>query len=256
MRTADFSRILFESIQLCGLDRDEISDPTFSQIRDFASMRLRYAWEYDTFPQTIRYAELAILKETAEGAPYFVLPADCGEIFAVWEKNPITTTRNAQLTFLLADTDTEERAYLTVSKEGTVWVEYRIKCPELNGVLWDADTEYVAGAQTYFDSGAISGSYRPVLGKTYNGNFYTSLRTNQNKKPSESPNDWKIIKIPHIFATYVSRAVYADYLRSEGQIENAKVAEQEAQAFLDEEIDKIARQQGQTRRINFINPYS
>jgi len=255
MRTADFSRILFEAIQLCGLDRDEVSDATFSQIRDFASMRLRYVWEYDTFPQVIRFAELTILKD-ANDAPYFVIPADCGEIFNVWEKNPITTTRNAQLTFMLASTSTQERAYLTVAKEGTVWVEYRIKCPELNGVLWNADTEYVPTAQTYFDSGAVSGSYRPVAGKPYKGNFYTSLTTNTNKKPSEQPNDWAVIQIPHIFATYVTRGIYADYLRSEGQVENAKVAEQEAQAFLDEEIDKIARQQGQTRRINFINPYS
>jgi hypothetical protein len=82
------------------------------------------------------------------------------------------------------------------------------------------------------------------------------LTLNTNRKPSEQPNDWAIIKIPHVFATYVARGVYADYLRSEGQVDNAKVAEAEAQAFLEEEIDKIARQQSQTRRINFINPYS
>ena len=91
---------------------------------------------------------------------------------------------------------------------------------------------------------------------THCSNFYKALINNENHKPSEQPNDWAIIKIPHVFATYVTRGVYADYLRSEGQVENAKVAEQEAHAFLDEEIDKIARQQGQTRRINFINPYS
>lgn len=218
-------------------------------------MRLRFAWEYDAFPQVIRYSELPIVMD-ANSAPYFVLPANCGEVFNVWEKNPITTTRNAQLTFMLATTDANERAYLTVAKEGTLWVEYRTKCPELHGVNWDAGTDYVTGSQTYFDSGAVAGSYRPVKGKPYSGNFYTALTLNTNKKPSEQPNDWAIIKIPHIFATYVTRGVYADYLRSEGQVENAKVAEAEAQAFLDEEIDKIARQQGQTRRINFINPYS
>ena len=255
MRTADFSRILFESIQLCGLDRDEISNATFAQIRDLASMRLRFAWEYDTFPQVIRYSEETILTD-ANDAPYFLLPSDCGEIFNVWEKNPITTTRNAQITFLLTSTNSDDRAYLTVAKEGTVWVEYRTKAPELHGVVWDSTTQFVAGSQTYFDAGAISGTFKPVKGKPYSGNFYKALINNENHKPSEQPNDWAIIKIPHVFATYVTRGVYADYLRSEGQVENAKVAEQEAHAFLDEEIDKIARQQGQTRRINFINPYS
>jgi hypothetical protein len=49
--------------------------------------------------------------------------------------------------------------------------------------------------------------------------------------------------------------MYADWLRSELQIEAAQVAEQEAQLMLDLEIDKIFRQQKQSIRINMIRTY-
>jgi hypothetical protein len=251
MRTVDFSRILFDSIQLCGLDRDEITAATFSQMRDLANMRLKAAWEYDVFPQVMKFSEVTVLKD-ANSTPYFTLPADCGEIISVWSLNPVNTTRNAQITYLLND----DKAYLTAPKEGTVWVEYRKKVPELFGDAWDQPIEFKVGSQAYFDSGSLTGVFKPVKGKPYSGNFYNCKVNNVNKPCSQHSDEWEIVNIPYIFASYITRAVYADYLRSEGQVDSAQVAEAEAQAFLGEEIDKIARQQGQIRRINFINPYS
>jgi hypothetical protein len=251
MRIVDFSRILFDSIQLCGLDRDEITAATFAQMRDLANMRLKAAWEYDVFPQVMKFSEVTVLKD-ANSTPYFTLPADCGEIISVWSLNPVNTTRNAQITYLLND----DKAYLTAPKEGTVWVEYRLKVPELHGDAWDQPVEFKVGSQAYFDAGSLTGVFKPVRGKPYSGNFYNCKVNNVNKPCSEHSAEWEIVKIPYIFASYITRAVYADYLRSEGQIDSAQVAEAEAQAFLGEEIDKIARQQGQIRRINFINPYS
>lgn len=251
MRTADFSRILIEAIQFCGLDRDEINDPTFAQIRDFAAVRLRHAWEYDTFPQVIKFQEVAITQ--VNNTPAFELPSDCGTVISVWSKNPLSTTRNAQLTFLLNGT----KAYLTNSREDAVWVEYRTRPPELFGLGWQQSIEYKAGSQAFFDTGSLTGSYKPQAGRPFSGNFYTCNVNNVNKRPSEHlAVEWTKVEIPYEFAPYVARAVFADYLRSEGQLDSARIAESEAQAFLDEEIDKISRQQGQIRRINFINPYS
>jgi hypothetical protein len=250
MRTADFSRILVEAIQFCGLDRDEISDPTFAQIRDFAALRLRHVWEYDTFPQVIKFQE--VLLTQVNGAPAFELPADCGTVISIWSLNPLSTTRNAQLTFILNGT----KAYLTIAREGKVWVEYRTRPPELFGLGWQQAVEYKVGSQAFFDVGSLSGAYKPQAGRVFSGNFYNCKVNNVNKRPSEHTDEWEKVQIPYEFAPYVARAVFADYLRSEGQMDSARIAEAEAQAFLDEEIDKISRQQGQIRRINFINPYS
>jgi hypothetical protein len=249
MRTADFSRILFESTQLCGLDRDEINDATFGQIRDLASIRLRHAWEYDAFPQVIKFQELTIV--TNNDTPAVVIPSDCGEILNMWVKNPLNTTRNEQVTFLL----NQSYAYLTKSLGGTLWAEYKVKAPNLFGNAWKVSTTYEIGSQCYFDTGSGSGAYKPSEGKLYAGNFYECIKSNVNRRPNEHLDEWKIIEIPHVFVPYVTRAVFADYLRSEGQMDSARIAEAEAQSFMDEEIDKIARQQSQIRRINFINPY-
>jgi hypothetical protein len=250
MRTADYSRILFESIQLCGLDRDEINDSTFNQIRDLANIRLRHVWEYDAFPQVIKFQELNIV--TNNDTPAVAIPADCGEILNMWTKNPLNTTKNESVAFFL----NQSYAYLNRPIGDKVWAEYRIKAPNLFGNAWKASTSYEAGSQCYFDTGSGSGAYKPVEGKVYSGNFYTCKVSNLNKRPSDFPNEWSIIEIPHVFAHYLTRAIFADYLRSDGQFDSARIAEAEAQAFIDEEIDKIARQQGQIRRINFINPYS
>jgi len=42
----------------------------------------------------------------------------------------------------------------------------------------------------------------------------------------------------------------ADYLRSEGQYEQASVAEADAEGVKAQEVDKIVRQEGQVRRMN------
>ena len=136
-----------------------------------------------------------------------------------------------------------------------MWVEYRTRPPELFGLGWQQGVEYKVGSQAFFDTGSLSGSYKPQAGRPFSGNFYTCIVNNVNRRPSEHLDEWVKIEIPYEFAPYVARAVFADYLRSEGQLDSARIAESEAQAFLDEEIDKISRQQGQIRRINFINPY-
>ena len=58
-----------------------------------------------------------------------------------------------------------------------------------------------------------------------------------------------------MFASYLSRGAYSDFLRSEQQYDDAAKAEQDASGVLEMEFDKELRQQGQVRRINFINTY-
>lgn len=58
-----------------------------------------------------------------------------------------------------------------------------------------------------------------------------------------------------MFASYISRGVYADFLRSEQQYEDAGKADIDAAGVLEQEYDKELRQQGQIRRINFIDSY-
>jgi len=55
MRTIPFSQILNEAVQLCGLDRDNITTKTFKALRDMASNRLNEIWNRDQWPFLVQY---------------------------------------------------------------------------------------------------------------------------------------------------------------------------------------------------------
>lgn len=256
MRTIDFSKILIDAIQLCGLDRDNITYATFSQLRDFASSRLKMAWEHDKFPDLMRLEQVTVTHDEVNGIYYFVKPTYFGEIFNIWYQNPQSTSRARSIAYKLTATDTDERVIVGELYGGSLFVEYRIIPPELSGTLWDNTTTYYAGSQVYFDSGSNSGTLAPVDGKPYSANFYTCLiGPNNNHLPASNPTVWTKVSIPYIFGQYLPRAIFADYLRSEGQFDSSQIAEAEATHFLDLEVDKVVRQQGQIQTYNFIRTY-
>lgn len=253
MKTVDFNKILTDAINLCGLDRDEFTVQTFRQMRDFASARLRFAWEYDRFPDLVRYTNVAT---SNEGETYYcVKPSDAGEIMNIWDKNPLVGTRARVVPYVIQVTDTEERLVVLKNYTEGLYIEYRIEPIEFKGNPWSNSTEYSAGAQVYFDSGSNSGTLQQVEGKDYSANFYECLLLNTNHIPSQNPTVWKKINIPYIFGPYLSRAILSDYLRSEGQFDSAIQADNEAKLYLDMEIDKIVRQQGQNQNFTFIKSY-
>lgn len=254
MKTTNFSRILVDAVQLCGLDRDEITDATFTQLRDFANTRIRLAWEYDRWPDFIRfYHATTVLEE--DSVHYVLKPSGAGEIIGIYDRNPNANTRAINIGFSIVHTNTEERLVVNKGYPDGVWIEYRIEPITINGEKWNASTTYSVGSQVYFDSGSDSGTYHAVSGKPQYGNFYTCIASNTNTNPAQSSANWTIVNIPYIFSNYIPRGVFADYLRSEGQFDSARIAESEAQSFLDLEIDKIVRQQGQTQKYNFIKSY-
>jgi len=256
MRTVDFSRIIIDAVQLCGLDRDTISYATFSQLRDFASNRLKMVWEHDKFPDLMRLEEVTVTHDTANSIYYFVKPTHFGEIFNVWYQNPNATSRARSIAYKITSTDADDRIILGELYGGSVFVEYRIVPPELSGSLWNNTTTYYAVSQVYVDSGSNTGTLIPVVGKPYSANFFNCLiGPNNNTIPDQNPTVWSKVKIPYVFGQYLPRAVFADYLRSEGQFDSAQTAEAEAMHFIDLEVDKVVRQHGQIQTYNFIRTY-
>ena len=57
---------------------------------------------------------------------------------------------------------------------------------------------------------------------------------------------------PYIFSEYAILGAYADYLASDGQLDKSIAIQQQAEAVLITEIDKLERQQGQQSHIQFI----
>ena len=253
MRTVNFSTILFEGIQLAGQDRHNISDETFAQFRDFANQRLRMAWESQDWPDLVRVAQFTV---TASGGTVTAaIPADAGEVLNCYDQDPLLTTRAQPLSYRIYN-DGSVVKLVFGSDPSTVWGEYRIKKPELFGDIWSSSIAYSVGAQAYFDSGSNTGTSMPVPGKPHFGDFWECLEaTTAGQSPATHPAKWSKKNIPYIFGTYVSRGMYADWMRSELQVEASQIAEAEAQAMLEAEVDKIVRQQKQGTRINMIRTY-
>ena len=253
MKTIDFSRILIDAIQLCGLDRTDITKDTFTQMRDLAHARTRMAWEHDKWPDLIRLQ--AATPQIDGDVKYVVKPSGAGEVFAIWFKDPNATTRATSIDFSIVNTPTQERLVIRGTFTEDLYIEYRLEPVSLEGNPWSPSIEYFPTVQVFFDSGSGTGGLTQEEGKPFAGNFYKCLVQNTNTSPAINNVNWIKVEIPYIFGQYIARGCLADYLRSEGQFDSARVAESEANYFLDVEIDKIVRQQGQIQKTNFIKTY-
>jgi hypothetical protein len=257
MRTSNFSQILFEALQYSGNDRHNITDETFAQFRDFISARLREAWEQDEWLDICRLAQFTITTD-ANNVSSFTLPSDAGEVLGVYNLNPQVTTRARDVGYEIYNDGTTTKVILRSNFVTEGWFNYRKKCPILSGDLYNPSNVYLNGVQVYFDSGSATGTYTPVSGKPHYGNFYTCIAasTSAGQNPVSHPSLWQKVEIPYIFGNYLAWGAAANWLVSEGQLQEAAGLDSKANQMLSIEADKIARQQNQSQKIKFINPYS
>lgn len=282
MRTIDFETILAQSLQITGLDRENLTPQSFRQIRDFANFRLKTAWEVDTWPDLIR---TTLFPVTAVGTTYSVnLPSNgvvinsqgtfkvtVGDVLQVTAQDPRTTGAVKNIGFSIDEQDilvggnvyTQTRRLIIDSNAySEVFLTYRIPCPELVGDLW-VQGAYAAGTTAYWayeplkyfapTSGSLSGGKK--------GNFWHCLVDNSTVPNlgglnNPTPVDvWEKIKIPAIFGQYIIKGIHADWLKSEQQMEFGFAVDKEANQLLDFEIEKVIVQQGIQPRLKFNQIY-
>ena len=255
MRTADFSTILFNALQFSGNDRNNISDETFQQFRDFASTSLREAWETVQWSDICRIVDFTTTVDS-NGVGYFIPATEAGEILGVFSRNPQSSTKAVELEYSLYDDGSTKKVIIN-SNISTGSYLYRKQCPTLNGDIYNASTIYYAGSQIYFDAGSGTGTYTPVAGKPHTGNFYTCAVTNTSagQNPNTHPASWTKIEIPYIFSSFCSWNSCAMWYASEGMMQEAGVVDSKAKLILEQEYDKFLHQQGQFGRINMYKTY-
>lgn len=253
MQTIDYSTILFESLQLSGNDRHNISNETFAQFRDFINSRMRIVWEAYEWPDIMRLEELTLT--AIDGDVTAAMPTEAGYIINVTSGNPLKTTRVRNLPYRLFDYGTGVVLNFPSDPE-EVWCEYKLRKPDINGDVYDNTLTYSIGAQVYFDSGSNTGTAIPVPGKPHRGNFYNCMAVSgPNQNPATHPNNWEKVEIPYSFSPYLAKGAAADWLHSEMQIEAAQVAEANAERTLGNLIDTVVRGQRQSARINMNRTY-
>ena len=278
MRTIDFETILAQSLQMCGLDRENISLETFNQFRDFANNRIRFGFEYDVWPQLMRTTKMTVAHQ--QDIHFVTIPddgivtnnegtfkIDIGDIMQVTVEDPRTTGKVRDLSFTFDEIETHlgnnvfktvQRLIIADKEVASVYVTYRIKCPELIGDLWSAGT-YYPNQQVYW--AYSNGKYfAPTSGPNNagkKGNFWkcVSQNTASPNVNNNSSDTWERVKIPSFLGNYIIKGCHADWLKSEMQIEYAQAIEREAMLLLDFEIGKAIIQQGVQPRLKFNQTY-
>lgn len=282
MRLIDFETILAQSIQLCGLDRTNMSLETFEQFRDFANHRLRFGFEYDMWPQLIRTTKMTVVH--LNDVHYIDIPADgtivtdegtvkvdVGTVFNVSINDPRTTGKLNEVSFVWDEYEVsvgngifqdKERILINDKEAQYAYVTYRIDCPELVGNLWSSGTFY-PGQQVYW-AYANNKYFAPTTGPNFagkKGNFWKCIslandapNVNNNSTPA-STDKWEKVRIPQFLGNFIIKGIHADWLRSEMQVEYAQAIEREAMAVLDFEVQKAIVQQGFQPRLRFNQTY-
>jgi len=242
VQTLKFSNVVYGVSQLAGLDRDNLPNHFFKQVRDLANTRLDIAWETEYWPDLIKTASTVVT--TTSDVSSMAYPSDAGEILAVYDKDPAKTTSLSSVGYILRDdaSDSSDNSGKTINVFKTttpLFVEYRISRPDLDGDTYVSTTIYLDDAQVYYST---------------TGHFY--IRKNQGGSETgitpDTTADWDKVLMPKIFENYLIRGIYADYLRANGQSDIAASEDNNAEAMLVMECDKVYRQQGQISRLNFI----
>lgn len=115
---------------------------------------------------------------------------------------------------------------------GPVYIYYRPRRPLYNGATWSDSAIYVLGTTIYFTNSSGVGNY-----------FCATTGTLAGQSPETNPTFWNQLQIPYIFLQYCVYSAYADWLDVEGQSAKASSMRDYAQSFMDDENDRMERQQ-------------
>ena len=234
MQTLKFSTVLYGMAQLAGLDRDNLPTHFFKQVRDLASQRLSVAWDTERWPDLVRVESATVTTASdISTAPY---PTTAGMILQVYQKDPRATTNAVPVGYSLYDTGAAQQ--IVLSDNGTpVYVEFSITRPSFTGDTYSASTDYAVDDQVYYST---------------TGQFYDMTTDAAAGTVPTTTANWTVVSVPKIFENYLIRGIYADYLRANGQLEIAGLEDRTAEAFITVEADKVYRQQGQVKKLNFV----
>lgn len=252
MRTVDFSTLLYRWCQLAGLDRTAITSLNFGTFRDLADGRLEIIWKSEPWPAIVRVTNPPgeSVQTDSNGVTTVLLGPDIAEVLGVYDQDPRLTTQARMVKYFLYQNAVGRYVNLLDSVD-PVFIESRLPKPALFGDAYSATQAYTAGAQIYFDTSSNSGAFAPGAGKAPAGNLYNCVaNTTAGQSPATNPALWSLVEIPYFCGEYLVRGCVADYLRSEGQYEQAQIAESDAEAIRQKEVENVLLSEGQISRLN------
>ncbi len=163
-----------------------------------------------------------------------------GEVRFIWDRDP-TVVRYAQRQKFRLRPDFIQ----VLGCQNVVWVEFRLRPAVYTNTVFDPTAAYASGIQIY----------DPATGE----NWLSNTTTTAGQSPTSTPAKWTKVPFPYAFVEYTALSVYAALTNREeaaasqgGQPENFGIQQTAGFPLLQLELDKIERQQGQTRQLNVV----
>ncbi|CAB5224781.1 hypothetical protein UFOVP742_6 [uncultured Caudovirales phage] len=229
--------------------------------------------------------DLTTMKVVFVDNPQFMiqLPDDGLQVIDVYNTDSRRSTRAVPEDFLVEDessipllinypTETfsgpnnTELSYVRFKNAERKYLRYRLKSFDLTGKGYSTSDVYRYNSQVYFDWEQQNGAYNPTnFAYGSSGDFWRFSLSSGVTFPAGTMNPrtpttygltvWRKFDIPNRFRDYLINGAAADFLRSEGRAEEAVVCDQLAEAAIQQQIDVLIRQQGQTQKMNMVYTY-
>ena len=232
MTTFSYQEFLDRATSMAGLDSASLSTAERGWFDTWFNRNLSFAWQVSRWPWACsidsRTATNNVILFTETGKP------DIDDVFECFLDDP-TAYRNAR-TVPYSIEDGQIRIYYP-SNVTPIYVYSRKPATVVSGVQWAAQS-YASGVTVW---NTVSG----VI------NYYKSNASVISTDIPGSSAKWDVVKLPRDILEAVSHAVYADYLRFDGQVDKATRADAEADAILALAIDKFERQNRQFPSTQF-----
>lgn len=232
----NYKLVLKQVLNLAGIDFSTLPTLEWNLFRDFTSRRVKFGWQTAKWPEVCITEVRTVTQSGGDEGNYIALNQAgktlIGEVFDIFNKSPKASQDVKHIQWYLSENGIQIADNVT-----TCHVFFRKVPPQLIGDLYSQSKTYASGDQAYDNT---------------LGNFYTanqSVSSGSDNSPNAQPSKWDIVSVPMIFKDYLIRGTFADYLRHNGELDRARVAEKDAQDVLDHELLKLYNQQGQITQI-------
>lgn len=181
--------------------------------------------------QLVEFDKYVAWKQTDEN--------EISDVLDVWNTNPRTDKNADQQNFFQS-----ENGVQVINGPNIVHVEYRQKVPCLLHSAWTSGTAYATDEVVRFPApGADFDLYKASSAHTASGS----------NEPTDVGAPWTLIQVPRDFRSFLAHGAAADLLLADEREQLGGVQNSLGDQALRELLDKLERQEKQTKQMNVVN---
>ena len=193
-----------------------------------------------------------------------------GQLIGCFSNDPRRTTRQIRESYIIENMEDldeivssntvhlyQELYVINFQDFNRKYLIKRKQPPYVFGSKYDSASTYQQGAQVYYDPYQGNANYNPTV-KTAGvfGSFWNAAASvPATTAPANSSRYWRLLEIPYIFKNYMVNGMAADFLKSEGRLEESANLDSLAEFFVQQQIDQLVRQEGQVQKMDMVYTY-